>query len=122
MSVLRLLPVLLSYLLLAAHFYRAGELALVGLSLGLPLLLLIRHRWVPALLVFGLVLGAVEWARTALAIAEVRIALGLPWQRMAVILGGVALFTMLSGLVFLGRALQGRYAAPGAGERGLASD
>lgn len=121
MSVLRLLPVLFSYLLLAAHFYRGGQLALVVLSLGLPLLLLVRHRHVPVLLAAGLALGALEWARTLLAIAEVRMALGLPWQRMATILGGVALFTLLSGLVFLSRALRSRYAGPGAGEAESAS-
>jgi hypothetical protein len=122
MNFLRLLPVLLSYLLLAAHFYRAGQLVLVALSLGLPLLLFVRHRYVPALLAAGLVLGAAEWALTLMGIAEVRMALGLPWQRMAVILGGVALFTLLSALVFLSRALRARYATSGAGERSSSSN
>ena len=40
---------------------------------------------------------------------------------MATILGGVALFTLLSGLVFLSRALRSRYAGPGAGEAESAS-
>ena len=37
MGLLRLLPVILSCLLLGAHFYRAGQAALTGLCMALPL-------------------------------------------------------------------------------------
>jgi len=109
MNLLRLLPVLLGYLLLAAHFYRSGESVMVWASIALPLLLTFRHRYVPALVSAGLVLGAAEWVHTLIAIAQVRMAHGLPWERMALILGGVALFTLLAGLVFLTPGLRARY-------------
>ena len=109
MNLLRLLPVILSMLLLAAHFYRAGLLPLTVLCLALPLLLLLRRAWVPLLFQAVLVLGALEWLRALYGFAAMRIAFGEPWARLAVILGAVALFTGLSGLVFRSRKLRVRY-------------
>ena len=109
MNLLRLLPVLLSFLLLAAHFYRAGGEWLVAASLLLPFLLLVRRPWVPRAMQLALLLGAVEWLRTLWFIAQMRIGFDMPWVRMAIILGAVALFTALSGLVFLGKSLRDRY-------------
>ena len=56
-----------------------------------------------------LLLGAVEWVATLYSVAQFRIASGLPWARMAIILGSVALFTTLSSLVFRSKALKERY-------------
>jgi hypothetical protein len=109
MNALRLLPVILSILLLGAHFYRAGlEIAAV-LCLALPFLLLLRKAWVPRLLQVVLVLGALEWLRALYGFAAVRIAFGDPWLRLALILGAVALFTGLSGLVFRNGKLRAFY-------------
>ena len=47
-----------------------------------------------------LVLGALEWLRALYGLAAMRMAFGEPWTRLAFILGAVALFTGLSGLVF----------------------
>lgn len=109
MNSLRLLPVILGFLLLAAHFYRAGLLPLTVLCVALPLLLFLRRAWVPRLFQVLLVLGALEWLRTLYVFVAMRIAFGEPWTRLALILGAVALFTALSGLVFRNRALQGYY-------------
>jgi len=100
MNVLRLLPVILSLLLLAAHFYRAGLVPLTVLCVVLPLLLFLRRSWVPLLFQVLLPLGALEWLRALYGFAAMRIAFGEPWLRLAIILGTVALFTGLSGLVF----------------------
>ena len=109
MNAIRLLPVILSFLLLGAHFYRAGlEIAAV-LCLALPFLLVLRQAWIPRLFQALLVLGALEWLRALYGFAAVRIAFGEPWTRLAVILGLVALFTGLSGLVFRNRKLRARY-------------
>jgi len=56
-----------------------------------------------------LLLGAVEWIHTLVSVAQMRVELGMPWIRTAIILGAVAMFTLLSGLVFRGRALRIRY-------------
>lgn len=93
---LRLVPVFLSFLLLAAHFSRAGSPILVVLALGAPLLLLVRTPWAARVVQAALVLGALEWVRTTLAIAGRRMEAGEPWLRMAIILGAVTLFTLYS--------------------------
>lgn len=97
-SFLRAVPVALSALVLAAHFYRARTLPLVAVSLALPLLLLVRERWSARAVQAGLLLGAVEWVRTLAYFAGQRMEAGRPWARLAVILGVVALLTALSAL------------------------
>lgn len=109
MLVLRLFPVILSYLLLAAHFFRSGNLLPVAACLFLPLALTLPRRWAALLVQAGLLLGAAEWIRTLVAIASRREALGEPWVRMAVILGAVAAVTLLSSLVFRGRVVREHY-------------
>ena len=74
--------------------------------------LLLRRAWVPRLFQVVLLLGAAEWLRTLYLFAAERVAFGQPWTRLALILGGVALFTALSGLVFRSRGLRTRYGSP----------
>lgn len=100
MNFVRLLPVMISALLLAAHFYRAGQDVLVAIALLLPWMLLLKRTWVPLVLTVALIFGAFEWAHTLLRIAMIRAEMGAPWLRMALILGGVTLFTAASALVF----------------------
>jgi hypothetical protein len=97
-ALLRALPVVLSTLVLAAHFYRARNLALVAVSLALPLLLLVGERWSARAVQAGLLLGALEWVRTLAFFAGQRMEMGRPWGRLAVILGVVAALTVLSAL------------------------
>lgn len=109
MNLVRLLPVILSFALLAAHYYRAGMLIVAAVSVLLPLLLLFRRWWVPPLIQALLVLGALEWIRTLYLLASLRIALDQPWGRMTLILGAVAAFSALSALVFTNRRVRERY-------------
>jgi len=109
MNVLRLLPVILSFFLLAAHFFRAGHLVLTVLSLSILLLLFVKKSWVPRVIQTALVLAALEWLRSLFMLVQVRMEWGQPWQRLAVILGGVVLATLLSALVFRAKRLKSRY-------------
>lgn len=109
MNLARLLPVLMSFLLMAAHFSRADNAVLVTVSLLFPLILLLRRPWVARLTQVVLVIAGIEWVRTLLAIAQRRQAAGEPWVRMAVILGVVAAFTVCSALVFRNKGLMQRY-------------
>ncbi len=79
--------------LLAAHFYRAGGTGPALAVLLLPLLLFVRRRWGRQGWGILLAAGSLEWARTLVQIAMVRNRHGMPWGRMALILGAVALFT-----------------------------
>ncbi len=112
MNFVRLLPVILSLLVLAAHFYRAGNLILVVLIAASPLLLFIRSTWIVRIIQVELILGGIEWVRTIFRLVDIRQAHNLPWDRLAVILGSVAAFTILSALVFNCKALKARY-SPG---------
>ena len=111
MNFFRLLPVILSLSLLGAHWYRAGLVVLMAACVLLPFLLLLRRSWIPRLFQVVLLIGALEWLRTLYVVASMRVAFEQPWGRLALILGGVALFTLLSGLVFRARALRDRYGA-----------
>ena len=109
MNVLRLLPVFISFVLLAAHFLYAGQMIISIVLLSLLLLLLLRKTWVPRVIQTILLLGSVEWLRSLYSHAQDRIELGEPWMRLAIILGAVALFTALSCLVFRSGSLRKRF-------------
>lgn len=98
MKVLAAIPLVLSSLVMAAHFYRGGALALVVFVLIAPLLVVTRERSLIRVVQFLLVIGAAEWIRTASVIAGHRAVVGAPVTRMLVILGVVALVTLLSAL------------------------
>jgi hypothetical protein len=100
----------LALLLLAAHFYRAAAWPWMGVTLALLPLMALRRAWVPRLLQGALLAGAAEWAWTAALLAQERLALGLPWLRMALILGAVAVLTLAAALVFRKAGLKARYA------------
>ncbi len=109
MNFLRLLPVIFSFGLLAAHFSRANMFPLVIVSLALPLLLLIKKAWVARSIQVLLLLGAAEWIRSMFGYIGIRKEIGEDWTRLAVILVAVALLTACAGLVFRGKSLKKRY-------------
>ncbi len=100
MTFLRLLPVIFSTLLLSAHFLRAQNLPLALALLALPFLLLLKKNWAARIIQITLALGTLEWLRTLISLALLRNSMGEDWGRMALILGGVAVFTAVSALIF----------------------
>jgi hypothetical protein len=104
-----LIPTLLSFLVLAAHFFRNGHTTFVLICSAAPMLLLVRRTWATRLLQILLVIGALEWLRTALQIRAIRIDEGRDWQRMAIILGSVATFTFASSLVYFMKPIRKHY-------------
>jgi hypothetical protein len=109
MNLVRLLPVILAFGLLAAHFSRADMFPLVVVSLVIPFLLLIRRPWIARSIQVLLLLGAAEWIRAMFGHIEVRKSIGEDWGRLAIILVTVALLTACSTLVFRGQSLKKRY-------------
>lgn len=98
MTALRVLPLVLSCLVMAAHLLRWGGLPGALAVLAVPLLLLLRHR-AAVLVVQGLlVLFALEWVRTAIALGAARAEVGAPMGRMLAIVLGVAALTALAAL------------------------
>lgn len=98
----------IALLLLAAHFWRAGEWWGVGLSLAGLVLLPIGQPWARRLLQALLLAGMLEWLWTGALIAQERVALGMPWGRMALILGAVACLTGAAALLLPDRRRGGQ--------------
>jgi hypothetical protein len=109
MNVIKLLPVIFSFLLLAAHFLRAGLIPLVAIALLLPFLLFVRQIWVARFIQTALVLGALEWLRTLLGFIDIRQEAGESWTRLTMIIVTVAAFTGLSTLIFRCKSIKVRY-------------
>ena len=93
---IRLLPAILSFLLLAAHFLREANIILLVVSALLPFLLFWRTDTVVKFLQFCLLLTAFEWLLAGYQILEFRLAMGESWVRMVIILLLVALFSLYS--------------------------
>lgn len=93
---LAIVPAVLAFLLLAAHFYRAGAMLLVPVCVVLAVVVCLRRTWAQRAAQAALVLGSLEWIRTLFAFAADRVALGRPWGRLALILGAVVAFTLLA--------------------------
>jgi hypothetical protein len=108
---LRIIPLLMASLILGAHFLRDGFIVLVVVCVLLPLLLLIRRRWVLYLLQGYMVVGAIVWAQTTYSLVQARVAAGEAWTRMLLILGAVTLFTLWAGFLLRSPRLKERYPA-----------
>ncbi|MCK6682615.1 MAG: hypothetical protein L6R30_09385 [Thermoanaerobaculia bacterium] len=106
--VIRLVPVILSSIVLGAHFLRGGNVLIAVAIAASPLLLLARRQWALWTVQAILALGALEWIRTLASIAAVRQAQGMPWLRMAVILGVVAAVTLASAFLLSARKVRER--------------
>ena len=103
------IPVVLSLVVLGAHFLRYGNsIGVVG-ALALIALLIVRQPWVARLMQVVLVLGALEWTHTIYALVQVRATQGQPFTRMTIILGVVAAVTLCSALLFQSPALKKIY-------------
>ena len=109
MNALALSPVVLSLLLLGAHFYRAGNVVMVALTLVLLGLVGVRRPWAARVVQMALLLGALEWVATLASIVTRRAAAGEPYARTAAILAAVAVVAGGSALLFLTRRMKRRY-------------
>jgi hypothetical protein len=102
---LRALPACFALILFGAHLLREGEPLLLLPCLGLLSLAFVDRPWARRVLQGALLVAAMEWVRTLLLIRTFRLEIGLPWLRMGLILGAVALFTVGSAILLApGRA------------------
>ena len=100
MTVLSLAAPAVAFLVLAAHFFRADNQLGLWVSLLAMVLTFVRQPWAARALQVLLVLGSLEWLRSAVTLIQARSELGEPFLRLALILGAVFLLTALSALVF----------------------
>ena len=104
-----LLPVVLSFWLLGAHFLRGGEWLVCLLLAIFPLLLFIRRRVVVRVVQVSLVLAACIWMRITYLMLTARLMMGDDWQRLVCIMGAVICFTLLSACTFLHSRVEHHY-------------
>lgn len=114
-KVLLFVPVVLSMVVLGAHFLRDGASAGVFVCLLLIGLLFVRRPWVARVVQVALVLGALEWLRTMYVLAQIRALHGQPYGRMLVILGVVMAVTLCSALLFQSQTMKRVYTFKQAG-------
>ncbi len=107
--ILRTVLLIISHLLLIAHFLREGKIFLAVLYLLLPFLFFIKKKWSLIFLQISAYLGVIVWLQTVFMLISERIDLGIPWLRMAIILGVVTIFTLLSGLLLNSKIIKSRY-------------
>jgi hypothetical protein len=94
---LRIFPVILSALLLAAHFLRSFSLLAMLLCLAAPLLLLIKRSWILRVMQILCAVSTLIWIIALYEIVQQRIYEGRSWTASAIILGVVVAFALLSG-------------------------
>ena len=107
--ILRIVLLIISYLLLIAHFLREGEVLLTALYLLVPFFLIIKKKWSLILLQIFIYGGVLVWIQTLFSLIVARIDMGAPWLRMAIILGVVILITLISGLLLNSRLIKEKY-------------
>jgi hypothetical protein len=109
MVILSTVPIVLSLLVLGAHFLRFGQMPAVFGTLVLIGLLFVRRPWAARIVQVALVFATVEWLRTLMQLTLERMHAGQPYMRMAAIIGIVAAVTLLSALLFQTRRLGSTY-------------
>ncbi len=102
-------PVVVSSLLIGAHFFRHGQFFFMAIGLFPLVALLVRHPLSARLIQGILTLAAVSWLRTAYHLAAIRAAMGMPYTRLLIILCAVAGFTFASIFVFQSKTLREFY-------------
>jgi hypothetical protein len=112
MSLLLLLPTILSLLLLGAHCLRSGNFIFTGLALAALGLLLIRRPWAATLVQLLLLLAAAEWLRAMIQLIQTRQTTGQSWARLAGILGAVVLWNIFSAMLWETPRLRRRFQGP----------
>jgi hypothetical protein len=106
-----MIPIILSIVVLAAHFLREGSLTASLCLLSLLPLLALHYRWIARLVQGVLFFGVIRWMLTIAELVRFRAATGQPYTRMMIILAVVALITAISALLFQTRRAQTRYFA-----------
>jgi len=109
MRFLYLVPPICSFLLISAHFQRAGLTVVALFCFVIPFVLLKKHPVSIRFVQLSLFLATVEWLRTLISYIYYYNELGLSWIRLACILTVVIVLTLCSLLVFEKKSVRERY-------------
>lgn len=112
MIILRIIPSIISALVLSAHFLRDGEFLSVLLTILAPFLFWIKERWSLNTLRLLIFLGGIIWLWTTIELVLNQIANEAPWFRMAIILVLITIFTFFSGYLLNSPVVKKTYFPP----------
>ena len=101
MKKLMLIFVILSLLLLAAHFLRFGNWDVCLAITALAGLMFYRLAWVRCVLIAVLTFAILVWADTGLNLIRIRLVANQPWLRLSLIIGAVTTLTICSASMLL---------------------
>ncbi len=105
----KILPIVVCFILMAAHFGRANLFVLQIVSLLIPFLLFWKNKISARIIQIFLLLSGIEWIRITIYYVQIRVENDEPWLRLAIILGAVAILTMSTALVFRSKSMKERY-------------
>lgn len=108
-NIMKILPIVLCSLLMAAHLGRANMFILQYISLLIPFLLFWKNKISARAIQLFLILYGFEWIRMIFYYARIREAKGEDWLRLAIILGVVALLNFATVLAFRTKSMKERY-------------
>ncbi len=94
-----LIPIIFSYLLVAAHFYRRGNLIFAIISLSIPLILFIKKRFSVYIIQLGLIISIAVWIKTFIFLNNIYTQYNAPFTKAGLILSGVIIISVLSILI-----------------------
>lgn len=103
------LPALLVLWITGAHFLRGGDVWLTAVWAASPLLFFLRHGWVRRAAQAALAFSMVLFLDLGMRLVNMRMMLGEPWLRLAVIMGAVALVAAIAAILFETTSLRERY-------------
>lgn len=107
---LTILPAILCLILAMAHFFRASNDTLVICSaLIIPLLIFLRRQLTLKITQLALALITIEWCYTTYQFVIGRIEMDRPWTRLAVIMGAVICFNLISIIMLSKKRLTEHY-------------
>ncbi len=102
MTSLTVILTTLSCLLLGAHALRTGDWGLTLAWVGMAGLVVLRRAWVRIVLLAALLFGVLTWVQVSTGLIQVRMAFGVDWGRLALIMSGVVLITLLAAGLLAG--------------------
>ena len=103
------LPVILCFMLSAAHFHRAGLISLTVLCLLFTVMLFWQNRLAARIIQLILVVLSLEWLRSIVYYTRVRIENGDDWLRLVIILSVVTLGHLATVFIFRTSYMKKRY-------------
>ncbi len=109
MNILKLIPAIISFLLLGAHFMRFGIMPVYIFFFLFPFILFVKKAWVVRVVQFLLLLGVIEWIRALFVYLQIRQMFGQDSSKLVIIMCSVALFTLFAALLFQTPSLKKLY-------------